>query len=123
MIYKPEEIIFTPPKLDKKSYEEYLQSASNIDFIFDQLLPRNSVSNPQIVIDIKEYLSRLSTLKRKYLGSLYRYEVWLDVVDAHKKKLENHIKIYKRKKYKKKKLLNVKAIQDSFSLSLRDLKV
>jgi len=92
MIQKPEEIIFTPPRLDKESYANYLGLASKIDIIFDQLIPRNSVSNPKIVIDIKEYLSRLSTLKRKYLGSLYRYDVWQDVVNIHKQNLEKHIK-------------------------------
>jgi len=122
MIYKSEEIIFTPPKLDKESYANYLKLASKIDSIFDQLIPRNSVSNPKIVIDIKEYLSRLGTLKRKYLGSLYRHQVWQDVVSIHKKKLENDIKSIKEKKTEKKSL-DMKIKQESFDLSLRDLKV
>ncbi|MDD5326446.1 MAG: hypothetical protein PHY02_01370 [Phycisphaerae bacterium] len=121
MVCRPEEIIFTPPKIDKESYAKYLESASRIDLIFDQLIPRNSVSNPNIVIDINEYLSRLGTLKRKYLGSLYRYEEWLNVVGAHKKNLENAIKSMKKEKNKKKKFFKVN--EESFELSLRDLKV
>ncbi|MBN1391336.1 MAG: hypothetical protein JW947_00875 [Sedimentisphaerales bacterium] len=125
MVYKPKEIIFTPPRIDKESYAKYLESASRIDLIFDRLIPRNGTSNPNIVIDINEYLSRLGTLKRKYLGSLYRYEVWLNVVDAHKKNLKNDIKSMKGKN-KKKKSLNTKILkinEESFELSLRDLKV
>lgn len=122
MIHKPEEIIFAPPKFDKESYANYLELASNIDLIFDQLIPRNSVSNPKIVIDIEEYLSRLSTLKRKYLGSIYRYEVWQDVVNIHKQNLEKHIKSVPEEN-EEKEITEYGNYSIGFSLSLRDLKV
>lgn len=129
MIYKkPEEIKFTPQQVDDESYLRYFESASEIDRRCDQLVPRNDVPNPEIIIQKGEYLSRISSLKRKYLGVQYRYEKWEKVVGAHKKSFHESVRNWRKHEGDAQELQDSKyssrtSLSRGFGLSGRDLKV
>jgi len=126
MIYnKPKEITITPPKTNDEFYLMYLESSSGIDRLFDQLVPRNNVRNSKIVIEKQEYLSRLSTLKRKYLGVEYRYENWRKVVEVHNeefKDLKERFRNLEKLDKEERELENTRYSRSS-GFAKRDLKV
>jgi len=125
---KPAEIKFTPQEVDNDSYLRYFESASEIDHRFDQLIPRNDVATPEIIIEKEEYLSRISSLKRKYWGVQYRYENWEKVVGAHKKDFQESVRNWRKYKGDDQELQDLKyssriSISRGFGFARRDLKV
>lgn len=62
-----------------------------VAYWIDKNIPRNTSDQPDIVVDQRDYLSRLANLKSKYLGIKHRKEQWDNLVTDHLRKINNKI--------------------------------